>query len=330
MPANLTPQYLEAEKRYKQASTAEERVQALQEMLAVIPKHKGTEKLQADLKTKLKKARSELEKPRSAGGRHDPLDVVKREGAGQAVLLGAPNSGKSSLLASVTNATPEIAGYPYTTRIPQPGMMPYENVQIQLVDLPPIDREFWQPRLSGVVRNADVALLLADLSSPGVLEQVETILSLLEESRVRLAAEPAEEALLTGFVVKPALLLGSKSDLDPNEGSFQVLRELYDSRFTVLPVSIHNESSLALLKRQTYEILRIIRIYSKPPGKKVNLDDPFVLKKGSTVLEAAAHIHKDFAEKLKFARIWGSEKYEGQMVHRDHVLEDGDIVEFHI
>jgi uncharacterized protein len=329
MPANLTPQYLEAEKRYKQAATPEEKLHALEEMLAVIPKHKGTEKLQADLKSKLSKLRVELEKPRAAGGRHDALDVVKREGAGQVVLLGAPNAGKSSLLASLTKAAPEIADFPYTTRIPQPGMMPYENIQIQLVDLPAIDREFWQPRLSGIIRNADAALLLADLSSGDLLEQLETLISLLEESRILLVAELRAEPAPAGFVAKDTLLVGSKSDLDATEESFKVLEDLYP-RFRALRLSIHDGPSLSLLKSRIYEMLHIIRIYSKPPGKKVDLNDPFVLKKGSTVVAAAACIHKDFADRLRFARIWGSEKYEGQMVHRDHILEDGDVVEFHI
>jgi ribosome-interacting GTPase 1 len=330
MPANLTPQYLEAEKRYKQAATAEEKVEVLDEMLSVIPKHKGTEKLQADLKSKLKKLRAELAKGHSSGGRHEAQDVVKREGAGQVVLLGAPNAGKSSLLARLTKAAPEIADYPYTTRIPQPGMMRYENVQIQLVDLPPIDKEFWQPRLSGIIRSADAALLLADLSSPDLLEQVENVMSLVEGSRIRLVAEPGSEPATLGFVAKRTLLVGSKSDLDVNAESFKVLEELYRSRFAVFRLSVYDDPSLSLLESRMYEMLHIIRIYSKPPGKKVDLNDPFVLKKGSTVLEAAANLHKDFAERLKFARIWGSEKYEGQMVHRDHVLEDGDVVEFHI
>jgi uncharacterized protein len=330
MPANLTPQYLEAEKLYKQAATAADKVQALEEMLAVIPKHKGTEKLQADLKSRLKKLRAELEKPHGAGGRHETLDVIKREGAGQIVLLGAPNTGKSSLLASLTKATPEIADYPYTTRVPLPGMMPYENIQIQLVDLPPIDREFWQPRLSGLVRNADGALLLADLSSPDLLEQVETVISLLEQARIRLVAEPHSEPAAVGSVAKQTLLVGSKSDIDVNEESFKVLQELYRPRYNVLSLSIYDESKLSLLKSQIYAMLHIIRIYSKPPGKKVDLNDPVVLNQGSSVLQAAGSIHKDFAERLKFARIWGSEKYEGQMVHRDHILEDGDVVEFHI
>lgn len=330
MPANLTPQYLEAEKLYKHAVTAADKVQALEEMLAVIPKHKGTEKLQADLKSRLKKLRAELEKPHGTGGRHEALDVVKREGAGQIILLGAPNTGKSSLLASLTKATPEIADYPYTTRVPQPGMMPYENIQIQLLDLPPIDREFWQPRLSGLVCNADAALLLADLSSPDLLEQLETVISLLEQARIRLVAEPYSERAAVGSVAKRTLLVGSKSDLDVNGESFKVLQELYCPRYKVLSLSIYDESKLSLLKSQIYAMLHIIRVYSKPPGKKVDLNDPVVLKQGCSVLQAAASIHKDFAERLKFARIWGSEKYEGQMVHRDHILEDGDVVEFHI
>ncbi|MEW5975473.1 MAG: TGS domain-containing protein [Acidobacteriota bacterium] len=330
MPANLTPQYLEAERRYKQAASTGEKVQALEEMLSIIPKHKGTEKLQADLKSRLKKLRAELEKPSGSGGRHDTFDVVKREGAGQIVLLGAANTGKSSLLAHLTNASPEVAAYPYTTRLPQPGMMPFENIQIQLVDLPAIDREFWKPRLSGIIRNADGGLLLADLAAPDTLEQVETTIAILEEARIHPASARDDSSLTGGAALLKTLLLASKSDRDPQGSAVEVLRELYDSRLPVLPVSTSDPQSLATLKVRLYEMLGIIRIYSKPPGKKFDPGDPFVLKKGSTVLEAAAHIHKDFADKLKFARIWGSEKYDGQMVQRDHLLEEGDVVEFHI
>ena len=330
MPANLTPQYLEAEKHYKQAVSPEDKVRALEEMLAIIPKHKGTEKLQADLKSKLKKLRAELERPRGPSGRHDALDVIKREGAGQVVLLGAANTGKSSLLARLTKAAPEIAPYPYTTRIPLPGMMAFENIQIQLIDMPAIEREFWLPRFSGIVRNADAELLLADLSAPDPLEQVETVIALLSETRISLVAEPGGEPLPVGQVAKKTLLVANKYDLDSDQTAFEILKELYAHRFPVLPVSTTNEESLSRLKEGIFEMLHIIRIYSKPPGKKVDLEDPFVLKKGSTVLEAAAHVHKDFAERLKFARLWGSDRYDGQKVHRDHVLEDGDVVEFHI
>ncbi len=330
MPANLTPQYMEAERRYKQAVTASEKVAALEEMLATIPKHKGTEKLQADLKTRLSKAREEAQKPKGTGGKRDTLDVVEREGAGQIVLLGAPNTGKSSLLAQVTKATPEIAEYPYTTRAPMPGMMPYENIKIQLVDLPAISQDFWQPRYSGIIRNADAALLLADLSSPDMLDQVEITLQLLRESKIELASQVTPHDGSASIITTHTLLIGNKSDLALADEELNILKEFFGGRFEIHSISALTGSGIEALRRRVFEILEIIRIYSKPPGKKVNLNDPFVLRKGSTVVDAAAMIHKDFAENLKFARIWGSEKFEGQMVHRDHLLQDGDVVEFHI
>jgi ribosome-interacting GTPase 1 len=330
MPANLTPEYLEAEKRFKQASTTAEKIEALEEMLAVIPKHKGTEKLQADLKTRLSKLRGELERQRKSGGRHDPFSVVEREGAGQVVLLGAPNTGKSSLLAALTNAIPEIAEYPYTTRVPQPGMMPYENIKIQLVDMPAMSEEFWEPRYSGIIRNGDAVLLLADLSSPDMLDEVEIVLSLLEKSKIKLSANDTEGRIPGQIAVKRNLLLGTKADRDEGLESFKILQELYGSQYSVLSISTKTGENLPELKTRLYRLLGILRIYSKPPSKKADLNDPFILKTGSTVLDAARHIHKDFAERLKFARIWGSERFEGQMVHRDHVLQDGDIVEFHV
>ena len=331
MPANLTPQYLEAEKRYKQAVTPSDKVSALEEMLAVIPKHKGTEKLQADLKSRLSKCRAELQKPQGPGGKRSSLDIVEREGAGQVVFLGAPNSGKSSLLARLTHATPEIADYPYTTRVPLPGMMPFENIQIQLVDLPPVSHESWEPRLSSIIRNADAALLLADLSSPEMLEQLETAQAVLEKSRIQLfSQDPAKP--IEGAISKKTktMLVGTKSDLDPEHEALDILKELYGDRVPVFFFSNLTGENLSEIKARIYQMLDIVRIYSKPPGKKADFNDPFVLKKGSTVLEAAAHIHKDFAERLKFAKIWGSERFEGQMVHRDHVLEEGDVVEFHL
>jgi ribosome-interacting GTPase 1 len=330
MPANLTPEYLEAEKRFKQATTTAEKIDVLEEMLSVIPKHKGTEKLQADLKTRLSKLKGELEHQRKSGGRHDPFSVVEREGAGQVVLLGAPNTGKSSLLAALTNATPEIAEYPYTTRVPQPGMIPYENIKIQLVDMPAISEEFWEPRYSGIIRSGDAVLLLADLSSPDMLDEVETVLSLLEKSKIKLSTNDTEEQVPGQVAVKRNLLLGTKADRDEGLGSFQILQELYGSQHSVLFISSKTGENLPELKTRLYQLLRILRVYSKPPGKKADLNDPFILKTGSTVLDAARHIHKDFAEKLKFARIWGSERFEGQMVHRNHVLRDGDIIEFHV
>ena len=138
MPANLTPEYLAAEEEFKSAQSHEEKIAALERMLSTVPKHKGTEKLQADIKRRLSRERKEGHK--KGGARTVPFWLVKKEGAGQVALIGPPNAGKSSLLAALTNARPEVADYPFTTHAPTPGMMAYENIQVQLIDLPPVSR----------------------------------------------------------------------------------------------------------------------------------------------------------------------------------------------
>ena len=328
MPANLTPQYLEAERRYKQAASTLEKIAALEEMMALIPKHKGTEKLQADLKSRYSKLRSQHETVHGKSGLHR-LDTVEPEGAGQVLLIGAPNCGKSSLIASVTHATPEVADYPFTTRAPIPGMMPYENIKIQLVEMPAISEEFWQPRFSGIVRNADMILLLADLSTDEILDQIDVLLRLLAQSKIELGHEslPPDAG---GNTIRKTLMLATKTDLDPLGENHAILREYFGDRFEILPISSQNKTNLEVMKVRIYDMLGIIRLYSKAPGKKAEYNDPFVLKKGSTVLDAAAHVHKDFAQKLRFAKIWGSGKHDGILVNREHVLQDGDVIEFHI
>jgi ribosome-interacting GTPase 1 len=338
MPANLTPQYLAAEKRYKEATTPLEKIEALEEMMAVMPKHKGTEKLQADLKHRLAKLRVESER-KHGPAKGSTMYVVHKEGAGQTVLVGAPNVGKSSLLARLTKATPEIGDYPFTTRMPQPGMMPFENVQIQLIDLPPVALESYEPWLGGIVRQADLALLVVDLSSDELLDEVESVLKILEGSKLRLTAgTPAEkDGSSPAEVCKKTLLVANKSDAPNARDNLAILREFFEDQFPVFPTSTLTNEGLESLRRAVFDSLEVIRIYTKPPGKKVDLaTPPFVLKIGSTVLDAARAVHRDFENTLKFARVWSSAKsnrsvkFEGQMVERTHRLEDGDILELHM
>ncbi len=337
MPANLTPQYLSAEQRFKEAVTTQEKVEALEEMMAVIPKHKGTEKMQADLRRRLAKLRTEVAKKHGVS-KASALHTVPREGAGQIVLVGAPNVGKSSLLARLTHATPEIGDYPYTTRLPQPGMMPFENIWIQLVDMPPVDRHFYEPWMGGIVRQSDFVLLVVDLGSDDLLDEVEGVLALLAESRILLvgsshAAGPVESA-------EPphrALIVANRLDAGRARENLQILREFYESRFEIRAVSSVTGEGLGELGPVLFERLEVIRIYTKVPGKKVDLaSPPYVLKRGGTVLDAARAVHRDFVQSLKFAKVWSSEKsgrsvkFEGQMVERSHRLEDGDILELHV
>ncbi len=320
MPANLTPEFHDAEERFKAAETAAEKVDALEEMLRVIPKHKGTEKMQADLKRRISRLRKDAQKEKSAGGAKRPFHYVEREGIGRVILSGPPNAGKSSLLAALTNAEPEIADYPFTTRAPQPGMMPFEDVQIQLVDMPPFAPESLEPWQLAMIEQADSVVLLFDITDPGLLDQTEFVLNRLDERGLRLW--PAADSRF--------MVLGNKVDLPGGDASFEAWRELFLDRLEPLPFSVRSTGDLMDLKRTLFERLNVVRVYTKAPGSKPDPDQkPYVLKQGSTVLDAAAHIHKDLAEGFKYARVWGKVRYEGQMVERDYVLEDGDLLEVH-
>lgn len=332
MPANLTPQYMSAEQRFKQAGTYEEKIACLEEMLRVIPKHKGTDKLQADLKRRLSKLRQEAQK--AAATRRGFSLSVEAEGAGQIVMVGPPNVGKSALLGALTKATPEVADYPFTTRRPIPGMMPFDNVQIQLVDMPPISHEYMESWMSQIVRHADAMLLVVDLGDPAVLDAVELIAEILQEWKIlptaRSLTPTEEEEVAVGVVPRRALLLGNKCDVPTSKENWDMVQELYGPRWPTLAVSATQGHNLEVLRRELYTLLDIVRVYTKAPGKKPDLTAPFAMPRGSTVVEVAATVHKDFATHLKFARIWGAEKYEGQMVQRDYIVQEGDVIELHM
>jgi len=326
MPANLTPEYLKAEQRFKEARSSAEKIVALEEMLTAIPKHKGTEKMQAELKRRLKKLRGTGQK-KSAAKHALPVYYVKHEGAGQVALVGPPNSGKSSLLAALTHATPEIADYPFTTRLPLPGMMPFENIQIQLVDLPPLHADFPESWVPQAIRNADAVALVLNLGEAAVLEQLTELLAQLEQAKISIGQRGGEPAW--GFLSKPALLVGSHCDLPGAEDNFQVLAELWRERFRLLSVSARTGENLELLRRALFELLGIVRVYTKIRGSKPDRANPFVLPRGATVRDVAERVHKEIVTRLKFARIWGAGKFDGQMVQRDYLVEDNDVIELH-
>ncbi len=327
MPANLPPQYFEAEKVYRQAKTPEEKVEALEIMLAIMPKHKGTDKLRAELRRKIAKFSEEAQR-RPSTARKGSAYNIKKEGAGQVVLVGLPNIGKSQLVSALTEASPEVADYPYTTKMPVPAMLKFENIQIQLVDMPPITDREARPWFSHLLRNADVLLVVVDLGDDSLI-QLEAILAELEDMKVKLMMEGAEEEPAPGVVPKRALIVGNKGDLSESGGHYAMLSSRYGAQFPVVVVSAKERTGLEEMKRAIYETLGVIRVYTKSPGKKAELEEPVVLKKGSTVEDAAGSIHKDFRSRLKYAQVWGSGKYDGQRVKRGHILEDGDIVELH-
>jgi ribosome-interacting GTPase 1 len=339
MPANLTPQYHKAEQVYKEARTVEEKVAALEEMLAVIPKHKGTDHLQADLKKRLARLKEEASRPKSKKAAFDPFRVEKG-GAGQVLLLGAPNSGKSAVVARMTKAATEPTPFPFATQAPIPGMMPFEDIHVQLVDLPPVTADHFPGGLLGLIKSADGILLVADLSSDAVLDDMESLLAHLEDGRVRLrdparppaaAPVPSLEDVPAGLIVTvPALLLGTKSDVAGAAERLGLVRELYEERFEPIPLSTASGEGYEEFPRRVFLMLDRVRVYSKEPGKAVDRTSPFVLKRGDTVVDLAARIHRDFPEHLKQARVWGSARFEGQAVERNYPLADGDVVELNV
>lgn len=328
MTANLTPQYHDAEERFKNGASHQERLAALKEMIALLPKHKGTEKLYADLKKRLAKLEAEVEHVAHSGRRADP-GHVRREGAGQWVLLGEPNAGKSSLLAALTHAHPEIGDYPFTTRVPLPGMMPFEDVQVQLVDTPAVAAGHTEPYLPNLAHDADGVLLVLDVTADDGEAAARQLLEVLERGRVwpRSRALPADAPAF--LVHRPVLVLGNKSDLD-DDGTFATLaREAIGSDLPYFPVSAATGAGLDALRPVLFAELRRIRVYPKEPGRKPDLTSPFVLPAGATVHDLAERVHKDVAATLRFARLWGHAKFEGQQVDRHHVLADRDVIELH-
>jgi len=321
VPANLTPQYYEAEEKYRRAKTPEERIQALEEMLKVIPKHKGTERLQGDIKRKLARVKEEGKKKKSTKG-YDPFGVEK-QGAGQIVLAGYPNSGKSSLVTSLTRAKLKVAEYPFTTALPATGMMPYKDTWIQLVDTPPLSVDNIPSGLIGTFKEADALLILIDVSTAECLEQMEGLMKVLQEREV---IDLSEEGEIIAPI--PFLLAANKIDHLEAEENLEVMKELMPG-FDPLAVSI-NGNGLEELKERLYNLLDVIRVYGKSPDRPADMERPFILKRGSTVIDFAEQVHKDFPEQLKSALVWGSSKFDGQAVAREHVLEDGDIVELQL
>lgn len=314
MPANLPPQYFEAEKKFRLAKNAADKITAVEEMLAIMPKHKGTDHLRADLRRKIARL-TQISEKKAATQRASML--IDKEGAAQVVVIGLPNAGKSQLVATVTNASPTVAEYPFTTHVATPGMMEFENIQIQLIDTPPLGEQsvvWWLPHM---IRRADALLLVVDLSN-APLAQVEAILTELEGRKIEI-----------GDRVK-ALIVGNKLDLPSASENYLTLDNKYQGQLPVIAVSAREGIGLEELKRKIYQVLDIIRVYTKVPSQKPDFTDPIILGRGSTLEDAAASVHKDFAAKLKYARIWGSGKHDGIMAKRDHILQDGDIIELHL
>jgi hypothetical protein len=340
MPANLSPEYKSAEAAFRKARDPRERLECLREMLRTIPKHKGTEHLQADIKARIKDLGEELEGGAHKGGaRGGPSLVVRPEGAAQVVLVGPPNSGKSSLHARLTGSHAAVADYPFTTQHPEPGMMPHEDIAFQLVDLPALSPEHAVPWLGGTLQSADAALLVVDLGAPDCLEQVRAIEEILAKKRITLSGRwPGGDAAggtqvpdEDPFAIRlPTLLLANKADAIAGLArELEAFLELSGLRFPALAVSAATGQGLGELGPWLFANLGIVRVYTKTPGHAPDKARPYAIRRGQTVADVARLIHRDIEKSLRFARLWGPSAHDGQHVGPEHALADGDVVELH-
>ena len=329
MPANLPPAYFEAEQKYRSAKSPAQKVAALQQLLSAIPKHKGTDHLRADLRSKLSRATEELENPKRSGGasQYQPY-AIRKEGAGQAVLIGLPNAGKSQLMAALTGASAKVGDYPFTTQAPLPGMLRYQNVLIQLVDTPAINDNDVQTKLFSLLRNSDLLLIVVDLSGDP-LSEAQEVMEELERWGYRLLCIGEESDPEDPRMQKHALLVGNKADIPDADEAFEMLQELHSDRFTVVASSAADDDLLAGLGEAVFVALGRTRVYLKAPGGKPDYQAPLIVETGSSLEEAAHYLHKEWARKVKYALLWGSSKFDGQRVGRDYVLRDEDVIELH-
>ncbi|HEX3655983.1 MAG TPA: GTPase [Pirellulales bacterium] len=329
MATNLTPQYHRAEEQYRRAATKEEELKWLEVMFREMPKHKASEKLQSELKQKISRAKKDAEAERKAGNKGHAVRIP-RQGAGTVVILGGPNAGKSQLLARLTRATPEVAIYPFTTRTPLPGMMPWQDVMVQLIDTPPITGDFLEPYMQGLIRGADLALLVVDLGSDDGIEHCLACIDKLNQTKTRLAAASSLDEDDIGLSYTRTISVLNKSDLPDFKERVELWHEMSPLQLPELAVSAEQATALEPLKQAIYESLDIIRVYTKlPKAKEPDMERPFTVPRGSTLADVAALVHKELAEQLKFARIWGTGVHDGTAVKGDHVMHDRDIVEMH-
>jgi ribosome-interacting GTPase 1 len=317
MPANLPPTYYKLKHQHEAAKTDQERLSLLEEMLRIIPKHKGTEKVVSDLRHRIAKHKKESTATGGKGAsKKGYSEHISKQGAGQVVLLGPPNGGKSQILANFTNAKPEVSPTPYTTTMPMVGMLPYENIQFQLIDTPSISPDFVLPTVLTLTRNADIPLPVLSLASDNLLDDLDAVTALLDEAN----HETPENG---------TLIVANQLDASGASERLDILKEFYGEVFRICPISAATDEGKGTLLHKIYTELNILRVYPKAPGKPIDHDEPIVLPTGATVLDAALNLHKDFAE-FKFARIWGPEWHDGQSVSRNDVVYDGDVVEFHL
>src|ERR1700722_12149085 len=267
MAVNLPPQYHDAEARYKKAQSPEDKLTSLKEMWVLLPKHKASEKVQADLKTKISELTDQIEQTKLGPKKAAPGTYkFPRQGAGQVVFIGPPNAGKSLLLSKLTKATPTVAPYPFTTREPTPGMMDYEDVRVQLIDLPPITADAYEHFITDITRSADAALLFLDLADddgPAATRAAIDRLKLARRELVPPGSPPTDDPTVYAL---PTILVANKCDDEAAELRQELAREAMALPLSWKVVSAERGDGIAELRKAVYDALGVMRIYTKQPG----------------------------------------------------------------
>jgi len=333
MPTNVPPQYRDAEQRFRDAVTIQAKIAALQEMLQIMPKHKGTDHLKAQLRSRLSKLMSDLETSSGGkGGRTEPFSLPK-EGAGRVTLIGPTNVGKSQILSSTTGARTKVGAYELSTQEPVPGMYPYSDIYIQMVDTPPITNRATQSRLYGLLRTSDIFVFVADLTNDPIAQTEESFSELSEWGFNLIGPNIEINEEVDQYTSKPTIIICNKADIPGALDEFGAMDDRFGSHYPVLMFSAEENVGEEELGTEIFQALNIMRVYTKSPRERLQdfkKQDPIVLSIGSTVGEAAHEVHKDLSQSLKFAILWGkSGKFEGQRVGRNHQLHDGDVIEIH-
>jgi len=304
MPTNVDYKYANAEARYLVAKTDKEKLEALEEMMQTMPKHKSAEALRKNIRTRYKKIKEKIEtnkQKKKATARK--LGIKKQEM--QAVLVGLANSGKSSILSCLTNASPEIAPYAYTTKHPNLGTLDYEGCKIQLIDMPAIENEICD---LSIMNTADTLLIV--IEKTGQLKEIETFLENATSSRI---------------------IIFNKSDLFSSEEKRKISSFLQSKKYNFQMVSCLTGDNLPSLKNKIFQSFHKIRVYTKEPGKPADKEDPLILPQVSCVKDAAEKILHGLSKQIKETRVTGpSSKFPNQKVGLEHVLKDKDIVEFYV
>ena len=299
-------------------------------MLVELPKHKGTDKMQADLKQKISKLKKELAAGLGKTSHAKTTLKIPRQGAGRVIIIGGPNAGKSQLLTQLTRATPEVAEYPFTTREPSVGMMPWQDIFVQMIDTPPITRDLFTPTVQSLIRGADLVLLLIDLGNDDGGDQLKELWEHVSASKTRLSRRSYFDEQDVGVTYTQALLLPNKIDLAEASDRLDFFNEIIQPDLESFPVSALDGTGTAELAEAIFRCLNVVRIYTKQPGKEPDMEKPYTLPKGGTVIEVAALIHHELAQNFKSAKVWGKNVHDATIVQGDYVLNDNDIVELHV